>query len=122
MCMSVLTFRLLLRNKTSASVSSAKPVRAMTLRKPAQCRVSGLCATPAGQPEGIGHLRPITVLSSLHRLWTSTLSKALLDFWGGVFFKGVTVSMPGRSPRDTSLTVELLVEKALVSSEALSDC
>ena len=69
------------------------------------------------QPNGVGQLRPITVLSALFRLWSSVIARATLEAWSKWFPAGIRGSLPGRSPRHISLLVELRVEQALYAAE-----
>ena len=66
------------------------------------------------------HGRPITVFSSLYRFWASTCAKALLRQWATWLPEAVTGSVPGRSARDVSLTIECQVEQALLFHQPMA--
>ena len=66
-------------------------------------------------PEHIKQSRPITIFSTLYRLWASIITKNLLRSWRPVFPKAVAGSMPGRSSRDVSYRQQHWIELALLS-------
>ena len=68
-------------------------------------------------PQGMQHGRPITVFANLWRLWASGVATAVLRQWATWLPPGVMGSVPGRSVRDLSLSLEVQVEQALLRGE-----
>ena len=67
-------------------------------------------------PTGIHQSRPITVFSTLYRIWASVATRQLLQAWVHTFPPSVSGSMPGRSSRDVSYRQQHLIEKSLVGA------
>ena len=65
-------------------------------------------------PMGMHHGRPINVFANLYRLWASGVAKAILQHWASWLPEGVKGSIPGRSVRDLSLSLECRIERSLV--------
>ena len=64
-------------------------------------------------PLGMQHGRPITVFANLYRMWASGVARAILSQWAGWLPSGVKGSIPGRSVRDLSLSLECRIEQSL---------
>ena len=64
-------------------------------------------------PLGMQHGRPITVFANLYRMWASGVARAILAQWAGWLPSGVKGSIPGRSVRDLSLSLECRIEHSL---------
>ena len=65
-------------------------------------------------PLGMHHGRPINVFANLYRMWASGVAKAILQHWASWLPAGVKGSIPGRSVRDLSLSLECRIERSLV--------
>ena len=97
--------------------------QAVTCGLPAELlksRVSVLAK--AELPTSIKQSRPITIFSTLYRIWSSVLTRQILDQWSAFFPASVSGSMPGRSCRDTSYRQQHLVELSLLSSSPRIGC
>ena len=70
-------------------------------------------------PESIGQSRPITVFSTIYRIWSSVAARQILRHWGNIFPRSVMGSMPGRSARDLSYQQQHVIERALLEGRAL---
>ena len=68
-------------------------------------------------PTCMGHGRPITVLSTIYRLWSSVAARAILRKWASWLPISVCGSIPNRSSRDVAYVIEAQVEKALLSKQ-----
>ncbi|CAE7364605.1 ngoBIM, partial [Symbiodinium sp. CCMP2592] len=84
----------------------------------ARATVSTLAKIPL--PMGMKHGRPITIFANLWRLWASGVATAVLRQWATWLPSGVMGSIPGRSVRDLSLSLELQVEQSLLSGDAFA--
>ena len=67
-------------------------------------------------PLGMQHGRPITVFANLYRLWASGVAKTILKQWSTWLPPGVKGSIPGRSVRDLSLSLECRIEQSLLAN------
>ena len=75
----------------------------------------------AACPNSVAQLRPITVLATLYRVWSSALARALLQQWSVWLPSGIRGSLPHRGPRrDISLAVELQVERAIRAKQGIA--
>ena len=77
-------------------------------------RVGVLAKVPV--PTSMGHSRPITVFSTLYRIWASVLARQILKSWAPHFPASISGSMPGRACRDTSYRQQHQIECSLVTS------
>ena len=82
-----------------------------------EAKISVLAKSAA--PKSIAESRPITVFSTLYRLWSSTLTKQVLQAWCRHFPSGIYGSMPGRSSRDLSWVLQSEVEKAVLDQQEM---
>ena len=80
----------------------------------ASATVSVLAKIPV--PLGMQHGRPITVFANLYRLWASGVAKAILRQWSTWLPPGVKGSIPGRSVRDLSLSIECRIEQSFLDN------
>ncbi|CAE7442603.1 unnamed protein product [Symbiodinium sp. CCMP2592] len=64
--------------------------------------------------------RPITVFSNIYRLWSSICSRSILRAWAAWLPTAVAGSVPGRSVRDVSLTLQAQVEAAIMDKRPLA--
>ena len=71
-------------------------------------------------PLGMHHGRPINVFANLYRMWASGVAKAILQNWATWLPDGVKGSIPGRSVRDLSLSLECRVERSLLERSTLA--
>ena len=71
-------------------------------------------------PLGMHHGRPINVFANLYRMWASGVAKAILQNWATWLPDGVKGSIPGRSVRDLSLSLECRVEHSLLERSTLA--
>ena len=89
--------------------------RAVQVGMPAhmlQARVSVLAKVFA--PDSIRQSRPITIYSTLYRVWSSCLTRKVLKEWAPHFPENIAGSLPGRSSRDLSYRQQHAIECALV--------
>ena len=62
---------------------------------------------------------PITVLSTVYRLFASAITRELLAQWSRHLPSGIYGALPGRASRDAALNMELRIEDALDASSSL---
>ncbi|CAE7620120.1 unnamed protein product, partial [Symbiodinium sp. KB8] len=89
--------------------------RAVQVGMPAhmlQARVSVLAKVFAF--DSIRQSRPITIYSTLYRVWSSCLTRKVLKEWAPHFPENIAGSLPGRSSRDLSYRQQHAIECALV--------
>ena len=70
-------------------------------------------------PQSISQSRPITVFSTIYRIWSSVAARQILHHWGNIFPRSVMGSMPGRSARDLSYEQQHVIERALLENRDL---
>ncbi|CAE7513200.1 hypothetical protein AK812_SmicGene15941 [Symbiodinium microadriaticum] len=73
-------------------------------------------------PETMGQSRPITVFSTLYRLWSSVMARQVLAEWAPTFPPAVAGSMPGVACRDVSYRLQHRVEVSLLGGPGLLGC
>ena len=71
-------------------------------------------------PTAFGDGRPITVLSTIYRIWGSVLSTQLLHMWQHRLPPSVYGGVPGRAARDTTFELQHRIELAQLSGDHLS--
>ena len=71
---------------------------------------------------GPQHVRPITVLAQVFRLWTQILSKCILREMSQHFPAELTGFLPGRSPMDACYTQQRVHERAHKTGNHASGC
>ena len=76
--------------------------------------VSVLAKVPS--PENISQSRPITLFSTIYRIWSSLVARQILQQWGHAFPHSVMGSMPGRSARDLSYQQQHAIERSLLEN------
>ena len=79
-----------------------------------RAKVSVLAKVAA--PTSIKQSRPITIFSTLYRIWASVVTRQILKQWQVQFPAAVAGSMPHRSCRDLSYAQQHKIECALVFS------
>ena len=80
-------------------------------------------AVPKQQGQiGPQHVRPITVLAQVFRLWTQVLSKCILREMSQHFPAELTGFLPGRSPMDACYTQQRVHERAHKTGHHASGC
>ncbi|CAE7242092.1 unnamed protein product [Symbiodinium sp. CCMP2592] len=67
-------------------------------------------------PDHIKQSRPITIFSTLYRVWASIVTRSLLHSWKDTFPSAVAGSMPGKSCREVSLKQQHLIELSLMGA------
>ena len=82
-----------------------------------RARVCVLAKT--AKPESIRQSRPITIFSTLYRLWSSVLTRQVLRQWKPLFPQTVAGSMPQRSCRDLSYRQQQRIEASLLDGTRL---
>ena len=82
-----------------------------------RARVCVLAKT--AKPESIQQSRPITIFSTLYRLWSSVLTRQVLRQWKPLFPQTVAGSMPQRSCRDLSYRQQQRIEASLLDGTRL---
>ncbi|CAE7241088.1 unnamed protein product [Symbiodinium sp. CCMP2456] len=73
-------------------------------------------------PENMGQGRPITVFSTIYRVWGSVLARQVLREWSTVFPAAVAGSMPGIACRDVSYRLQHRIEQSLLGGPCLYGC
>ena len=73
----------------------------------------------AEAPEHIRQSRPITVFSTIYRIWSSIAARQILRKWGDTFPRSIMGSLPGRSARDLSYLQQHAIERALLEGRDL---
>ena len=71
-------------------------------------------------PSGYNDGRPICVLPTMYRLWSSVLCTKLLQFWSTRMPAAVMGGLPNRAARDVTYSLQQAVESAEASGEPLS--
>ncbi|CAE7631403.1 unnamed protein product, partial [Symbiodinium sp. CCMP2456] len=66
-------------------------------------------------PSHIKQSRPITVFSTLYRVWASVVTREILQAWSQTFPPAVMGSMPGKACRDLSYRQQHWIERALLT-------
>ena len=82
-----------------------------------RARVCVLAKSPT--PESMCQSRPITVFSTLYRVWSSVFTRQVLRQWNTQFPDTVAGSMPGRSCRDLSYRQQQRIEQSLLEGSRL---
>ncbi|CAE7355188.1 unnamed protein product [Symbiodinium sp. CCMP2592] len=71
------------------------------------------------EPLHIGQGRPITVYATVYRLWSSVAARAILQQWATWMPESVRGCLPGRGAREVSLVIQVMLESALLTGQAM---
>ncbi|CAE7246988.1 unnamed protein product, partial [Symbiodinium sp. KB8] len=72
----------------------------------------------AFSPSHIKQSRPITIFSTLYRIWASVVTREVLQAWSLTFPPSVMGSMPGKACRDVSYRQQHWIELSLLAGTA----
>ena len=79
-----------------------------------RAKVGVLAKSP--DPTSIRESRPITVLATVYRVWSSVFTRQVLHQWRPAFPSTIAGSMPGRACRDLSYLQQHQLELSILSS------
>ena len=97
--------------------------QAVTCQLPAHIMRARVCVlAKVASPESMGQGRPITVFSTLYRVWSSVLARQILSAWSRTFPVGVAGSMPGVACRDVSYRLQHRIELSLLGGPCIYGC
>ena len=89
--------------------------QAITCGLPAHLLRARICVlAKVAVPDSIRQSRPITIFSTLYRIWSSVLTRQVLQQWQPQFPRTVAGSMPHSACRDVSYNQQHQIELALV--------
>ena len=71
-------------------------------------------------PQSYNDGRPICVLPVIYRLWSSVMCQQLLKAWAPLMPAGIQGGLPGRSARDITYHLQILLEQSHQDGSALS--
>ena len=71
-------------------------------------------------PQGFNDGRPICVLSTIYRWWSSVLCTQLLKFWAPKMPPSLMGGLPGRAARDVTFSLQQAVEISQLAQDPLS--